>query len=123
MIPENYKTLIEKLIDKTKNDKAIWTKTSGEDEFKLDLAKGAITTDVYGTPVSRMIDFRIWNDQGDVVDTISYHRDTPEFKIVHELHALAKRNYFEVDKIVKGIFDELDGDGVIGKSEPDGPDF
>lgn len=119
MIPENYLDLLKKLIAKTKAGQAIWSKTSGEDEYKLELEKGAITTDVY----SSNIDFRVWDDKGNVIDSLAYSKNSDDSAPLRELHHVAKRSFYNVDSILKDIFNELDTDKVIGKKESNEPDF
>ena len=117
MIPENFKTLVDKLKDKTTKKEAIWSKTSRDDEFKLDLGKGAITLDRWLNEETneQMVDIAVINDRGDRVDTIvfpSYEKE--EYKYLVELHSLAKRAYYKVDETFKTIFKELDSDKTIG---------
>ena len=118
MIPDNFVTLIQKLKEKTIAHKAIWVKTSRDNEFKLDLGKGAITTDRWISPEINLdcVDLVIINEKGDKVDSIeiasSYKED---YKVLVELHVLAKRAYYKVDETFKNIFKELDDDKIIGK--------
>ena len=117
MIPENFKILIEKLKEKTAKKEAIWSKTSRDNEFKLDLGKGAITIDMWqndetGQP---MVDITVINEYGDRIDSIYFSSNEKEdYKYLHELHSLAKRAYYKVDETFKIIFKELDSDKTIG---------
>jgi hypothetical protein len=118
MIPENISSLIEKLKQKTSNKQANWLKTSRENEFKLELNKGAITTDNWNhKDVGMMVDFAILNEYGDEVERIMVieAEEIEDYKFVLELHNLAKREYYNVDDTIKTIFDELDSDKIVGK--------
>lgn len=124
MIPENFKILIDKLKKKTSKNEAIWSKTIRNDEFKLDLGKGAITIDMWlnEEPPGQFVDIAIINEQGEKVDSITINSiEKVDFEYLIDLHSLAKRSYFKVDETFKNIFKELDSDKVIGsKNKPDG---
>jgi len=117
MIPENFKTLVDKLKEKTTKKEAIWSKTSRDNEFKLDLGKGAITVDMWQNEDTseQMVDIAVINERGDRVDSIYFSYDEKEdYKCLVDLHALAKRAYYKVDETFKTIFKELDNGKTIG---------
>jgi len=120
MIPENFKTLIEKLKDKTAKKEAIWTKTSRDDEFKLDLEQGAITIDRWESSFGQsIVDIVVLNEHGDNVDSLELTiSDNNDYEYLVELHNAAKRAYYKVDETFKSIFKELDSDKTIGKDKP-----
>lgn len=119
MIPENYKLLIEKLKQKTLKKEANWSKTSADDEYKLDLGKGAITIDNWRDNGKTYIDLSIINDRGDIIDRIYFPSgETEDYNLVLELHSLAKRAYYKIDETLKNIFKELDSDKPIGNVNP-----
>lgn len=122
MIPENNRILIDKLIIKTINKEALWSKTSANNEFKLDLDKGAIIVDSYGEDRNQAVDMVIINGNGEVIDKIYFtSRDEEEFKLLTELHTLARRAYYKVDETFKDILKELDDNKTVGNmsSPPD----
>jgi hypothetical protein len=127
MIPENFKTLVDKLKAKTTKKEAIWSKTSRNDEFKLDLGKGAITVDSWQSEdtAEQLVDIAVINERGDRVDSIYFSSSEKEdYKYLIELHTLAKRAYYKVDETFKTIFKELDSEKTIGterKTEDDLP--
>jgi len=117
MIPENFKILIEKLKEKTLKKETIWTKTTRDDEFKLDFGQGAITVDQWSDDHDHVqyVDIAVFNERGDKIDTIYISSDNKdEYKCLEELHALAKRAYYIVDDTFKIIFKEIESDKVIG---------
>ena len=115
MIPENYKILIEKLKLKTDKKEAVWSKTSRDNEFKLDLGKGAITVDSYSEDYNRFIDMTILNDRGDTIDRIFFtSNEEEEYHFLSDLHTLARRAYYKIDETIKEIFKELDSNKTIG---------
>ena len=117
MIPDNIKTLIEKLKNKTIAKQTIWSKTSRENEFKLELSKGSITIDNWEDEVGMLIDFVIRNESGDVIERIAFNSNDEyiDYKFILELYTLVKREYYKVEETIKTIFDELDSDKKIGK--------
>jgi len=119
MIPENIKTLIEKLIKKTNDNQAIWTKTSLDNEFKLDLEKGAITTDNFETTDGEIfVDLVIRNENGDIIENVRVGvSEKEDYKLITGLHNIAKRKYYRVEETIKTIFEELDSDKIIGKKD------
>jgi hypothetical protein len=127
MIPENFVTLIDKLSEKTSKKEAVWSKTSRDDEFKLDLGKGAITIDRWQNDDNneQSVDLAVMNENGDRIDYIFFtYADRDDFKNLAELHSLAKRAYYKVDETFKSIFKELDSDKTIGiKGEQDSLPF
>jgi hypothetical protein len=120
MIPENFKTLVLKLKDKTSKKEAVWYKTSRDEEFKLDLVKGAITIDNWQDPESEemCIDLVVINEKGDRIDSIFFTESEKEdYKFLFELHSIVKRAYYKVDETFKIIFEELDSDKTIGNAK------
>lgn len=122
MIPDNFQTLIEKLKDKTAKQETVWSKTSREDEYKLDLGKGAITVDRWTHPETgeELVDMVILNERGDIIDNIVFSSEAKdEYKYLGELHSIVKRAYHKVDETFKSIFKELDSDKTIGIEKKD----
>ncbi len=120
MIPENFKLLIDKLKLKTSKHEAIWIKTSRDDEFKLDLGKGAITLDLWVNhdTEEQFVDLAIINERGDTIDRIYFSEvEKEDFKNLEELHVIAKRAYYKIDETFKNILKELDSDKTIGSEK------
>ena len=118
MISENIKILIDKLKKKTEAGQAVWTKTSRDTEFKLELQKGAITTDNWDDGGGLMVDLAIINDKGDIIERDFFvSGDNNDFKTLLEIYELAKKSYYKTDETLKTIFDELDSDKIVGKDK------
>ena len=110
------KTLIEKLKEKTLKKEAILTKTTRDDEFKLDFGQGAITVDQWSDEHDHVqyVYIAVFNERGDKIDTIYISSDDKEdYKFLEELHVLAKRADYIVDDTFKIIFKEIESDKVI----------
>jgi len=122
MIPENYRTIINKLVEKTQRKQALWKKTSREDEYKISLGRGAVTTDKWFDPDRRKnyLDFRIWNEDGSIIDSIeAASSELDDYMILNELHVAAKRAYYKVDETINDIRKLLDSDDIIGRTVED----
>ena len=114
-MPDNLKTLIEKLNLKTLNKEAIWTTTSRENEFKLNFVKGAITILRLENEFENLIGIAIFNENGDKVENLLISDfDKEDYSNLLELYSIITRNYFKVDETYKLIFNELDSNDIIG---------
>ncbi|MCJ8290466.1 MAG: hypothetical protein HRT58_12435 [Crocinitomicaceae bacterium] len=115
-IPEKIVSLIKALTEKTLSKNAIWSKSSQNNEFKLFLEKGAVTTayldNTYGND---SVDFSIYNVHGDRIDGYNAVRTDPNFAILLDLYNSAKREFYKVDETITSLFDQVRNDGEIGK--------
>jgi hypothetical protein len=119
MIAENFKLLIEKLKLKTLKHEAIWTKTSREEEFKLDIGNISILTDNWFHEIAdqQAIDVNIFNRDGEKIEGVIFTENEIEFKTLLELHTLAKQSYYRIDETFKSIFEELDSNKIVGEKK------
>lgn len=118
MIPDIHRKLIVMLKQKTTDKKAIWNKTSGKNEFKIEFDDGSITIDSWQHEVSGKwwVDLIIRNDKGDIIDKIAYNQDHhDDYNILFDLHTIVKRNYLKIDETINNIFKQIEGDKTIGK--------
>lgn len=115
--------LIEKLIIRTQNKKAIWNQTSRDTEYSLNFEKGSITTDSWNDVGIDSVDFTIRNDKGLVIHTESHnYKDNPEkYNLILKLHSVVKASYYNIEDTIDDFFKELGSDKTIGKSETDLP--
>lgn len=116
MIEQELKYLIQKLIEKTASKNAIWTRTSRDNEFKLELQNGAVTVDSWFNNISSA-DFAIINQNGDIIQRVVLNDDDADYQLLIELHELAKRAYFKVDDTIRSIFIELEQKKIVGKED------
>lgn len=121
MIPSNMSDLIKALVEKTKNKKAIWGKTSRPNEFKLSLEKGAITTDCWNDErEGEFVSFAVYNSFGDRIDNYYAEKGQPDFDLLKELHNVAMRDFYKVDETISSLIDEINDEKSIGKRLIDG---
>ncbi len=127
MIDEKYRKIIDKLIEKSKAKKAIWNKTSRENEFKISLKSSIITTDLWDDEHSQMglVDLVIRNQRGEVLASLVYNDqdELEDYKYLKLLHDYARESYYRVDDTIDDIFKELDSGGRVGEPESDEDDL
>lgn len=115
MISANIKILIDKLKKKTELGQAIWSKTSRDTEFKLELQKGAITIDNWEDGEGLFVDIAILNENGETIERDVFNVSEEDYNVLFEIYMLAKNSYYKIDETLKTIFDELDSPKIVGK--------
>ena len=110
MIPQNYQALIDKLILGTNMKKISWKKTSRQTEFQTSVGSGTITTDNWKDDTTDMtyVDFVIWNDEGEAIDSISAFKGDEDYDSIMQLHECARRAYLKIDETINDIMNHLD---------------
>lgn len=108
------KKLIEKLMKRTASGELVWSKTSGQNEFKVMFSSSAITVDKYRSKDDEPYnyDLIVYNDQGDPIDRVVYDTDPlafnlPDTKLIIDLYDVAVKGYYKVDKTYDDLFKEL----------------
>jgi len=119
MITDRYIKLIDKLSSKTQEKKVIWQRSSSQDEFKLELEKGAITIGKYEGDFNNApeVFINIYNDRGDRIDVISINGSDKHFEYINEFYSSIRRSYYKVDETIDSIFNELESDKTLGAPE------
>jgi len=109
MIPKNYQTLIEKLILGTSLKRITWNRTSRPSEYQVNIGSGAITTDYWEDEQAGrlLVDFSIWNDQGEVIDTLSASEGEEDYVLIRKLYECAKRSYLKIDDTITDMMNHL----------------
>lgn len=115
MISSNIKILIGKLKKKTEIGQAIWSKTSSDTEFKLELQKGAITTDNWEDGHGCFVDLAIINENGETIERDVFNKNEEGYDELFTIYLIAKNSYYKIDETLKTIFDELDSLKIVGK--------
>ena len=110
MIPQNYQALIDKLILGTNMKKISLKKTSRQTEFQTSVGSGTITTDNWKDDTTDMtyVDFVIWNDEGEAIDSISAFKGDEDYDSIMQLHECARRAYLKIDETINDIMNHLD---------------
>ena len=113
--------IIEKLINKTKNNQTIWQAGTSATEFVLDFGKGSVTIDVWKTNSDRDIgEFVLYNSDGAIISKDKVYKD--EYPNVYEqiqkLHSLIHVKHYKLDETIASLFSQLDSDEKMGKEPP-----
>ncbi|ROH96516.1 hypothetical protein EGI15_01600 [Chryseobacterium cucumeris] len=110
------RTLIQMLKDKTANKEAIWSRTSGDNEFKIEINKATITTDFWYHNDVGYYDIIILNENGDTIERVVVNNDNLDenYWILHEFYEIVKNNYLKVDETIDNILIELNTSNKIG---------
>lgn len=123
MIPEKIQLLIKTIIEKTNNNEITWGKTARENEFKLFMDTGAITTDRWDHEDIQYVDLSIYNNFGDKIENFFPDESSKDFEIINELHKSARREFYKVDQTLEGMFQELQSSKKVGKREVEDDTF
>lgn len=105
--------LVSGLIKKTQSNEIEWKKTSGEDEYKVQLSTSAVTVDKFMPSQSNyhIYDLVVYNSNGEAISRVYYDRNEPsEFDTekLTKLHNLVTNNYYKIDKTFDDILKELE---------------
>lgn len=121
MIPMFYKSFIDSLIEKIRNNQSYWNKTSSKNQFKLILNKGMIVLS-YRSDFSggESINMDIYDENGQIVDSITGDKrvDYSDFSELSRLYNLVKRKKDESTKRkLDDLMAEISSSSNIGKKE------
>lgn len=121
MIPERLKKIVSLLKDKTSDKKAIWNKTSGQDEYKLLIGEGSsiVVSYDYGNYNSEFITISIFNSNGDMVERYDNENelDLESNELLWSFHKTARDAYYKVDETMESLLNEISKQDVVGVKE------
>ncbi|WP_431294603.1 hypothetical protein [Pedobacter sp. P26] len=121
MIPERLKKIVTLLRDKTSEKKAIWNKTSGQDEYKLQIGEGSsiVVSFDYGNYNSEYITISIFNKNGDMVERYDNENEQDEdsSKLLWSFHKAARDSYYKVEETMEHLLNEISKQDVVGIKE------
>lgn len=132
MIPENYTSIINNIVEKTKAGKANWRETSDPDtvllsfsEYSFMLCKSEPNQwtrmmTMAGTPTTT-IEFRLISNEGKIVDSFELRQRDEHWELMNNLYEMARRKAMGVDNILKKLEKDLDTSGEIGQAKPEAP--
>ncbi len=119
MINEKTKSLIEKLLEKTKANEVNWTQGSGNYSFQLILNSGSMSLDSFYDSDSdqQIISMGLYNDNGESIESIWFREkeDKDNFRFLESFYHEVKRKYLKVDETIDSFFEEINKEGKIGK--------
>jgi len=109
------------LRDKTSEKKAIWNKTSGQDEYKLQIGEGSsiVVSFDYGNYNSEYITISIFNKNGDMVERYDNENEQDEdsSKLLWSFHKAARDSYYKVEETMEHLLNEISKQDVVGIKE------
>lgn len=121
MIPEKLKQILTLLKDKTIDKKAIWNKTSGEEQYKLLIGGGSsvVVSLLYGNYNAEYFEVTIFNTLGQAVEIYSTESESEndDAVLMRTFHKAARDSYYKVDETMDSLLEELSKQDIIGKIE------
>lgn len=113
-------TLITALTEKNLNNDTIWQKTSGNNEFKIQLNKATLTIDKWDDEDGDNYSLEIYNENGEKIQYLhsmeSDESDQNNFETLMKLHNSVIKTYFKVEETIDNILNEITNNKVIGKN-------
>ena len=115
--------IIKQLINKTNKGEVVWSKSDSPNEYILSLDVGKIKIHAYsiknsiGMGYTRMAECSVENLRGDVVLRDNRSVSVEEGALMDNLYDAAFRSYTGKDDVIKGIMNQLESSGTIGKDE------
>jgi len=121
MIPEKLKQIISVLKDKTIANKAIWNKTSGDDEYKLKIGQGSsiVVSIYYGNYDRPFTSIAVYNQKGEMVERYNTEEeeDAQSIKLLTAFHKAARDSYYNVDETMDSLLAEISKEDVVGTAD------
>lgn len=111
MIPENIRSIIEKLSEKTLSKSVEWNKSTGVDGFKLMLKIGIVSIDKFYSSNENywLMEFMILNDRGETIERLlrSDAEEKEDYIYLNDFYNLVRRKYLKADETLIDLLDEL----------------
>ncbi|MEO5909702.1 MAG: hypothetical protein ABIP95_02385 [Pelobium sp.] len=120
MIPEKLAKLIELLTEKTKNKKAIWSKGSGDSQFKISVAEGiAVTISSWTDNWNDHFEVLVFNSNGNIIQRFvtDNNSTSKDYQLLATFHGVASDQYYKVDETMDALLSSVNSDEVIGNIE------
>jgi hypothetical protein len=103
--------------EKTISGDAVWTRTSSDNEFKIQFANATITTDNWFVDNKMCFDFVILNQNGDTIERLSITDEdflNSDYALLSSFYETVKNSYYKVDETIDSIIKELNTSKKIG---------
>jgi hypothetical protein len=129
MIAEKLQRIIELLTEKTRAKKAIWNKSSGNNQFKLSINDGSAVTITEWSDNYNNITYEvtIFNSNGDAIERFNTDLDgssKEDYHLLQTFHKAASDSYYKVEETMDALFDSISNQDVIGnKQEEEKPNL
>ena len=119
---QKVKELMLRLIEKTDEGNAFWSKTSGNNSFQIVFPNGAVTISqgFDGYNQEEWFNFSLFNNNGESIYNISSTDtdSTPgELDIVSQLFNSVLSSYYKVDITIDSILEIIDSNATVGNRD------
>ncbi|MDE6702695.1 MAG: hypothetical protein K2K00_03355 [Muribaculaceae bacterium] len=110
MIPTEYLPIVNALIDKTKEMKLKWERTSSETKFQTAIGENTVVVYYYYTYPDDIpcIGIDILDLFGEKIDQFSSEATDADFSILDDLYTRARRNALHIDATISTLKSNLD---------------
>lgn len=113
--------ILNLVLEKSRDRSAVWTQTSRDSEYKLQLSAGYLSIDQFENNFAIHYDLAIYNLNGDKIFYKSFQEgDNDEkhvFNMLAEIHTLAINIYYRADETFDNFLEELEKEGKVGEKE------
>jgi hypothetical protein len=119
VIPNEYRELIIKLEERSRNNEINWQTTSQDDRFIVIFKKGfSLTIYFYRTPKTNeeFIKVGVHNETGVLIDEFTVEKSSEDGQIMYRLYQSARRKAHRIDLAIKSMLEEIKGDEKVGDS-------
>ncbi|MDD5421977.1 MAG: hypothetical protein PHT32_00940 [Candidatus Omnitrophica bacterium] len=117
MIPENYKSIIRKLFEKTNEGKVVWQSTSDDNTFIVEI--GDFTLKIWDGRDDEIdepfVGFTLLNSKGKQIDNFWADKGSKDYDSSYALYASARRKALKIDDAINSIAKKLESDEIVGE--------
>lgn len=115
---DNIIQIVNALIQKNANRETVWAKTSGENEYKMQLNNATLTIDMWRIEGEEHYDIGIYNGRGEQIDYFhiseSEYSKAYEFELLKKLYESTVDVYFRKGETINDILSQLNEEGIVG---------
>ena len=114
------KNLVKALSEKNLRNETIWTKTSGENEFKIKMNKASLTVDHWNDEDGENYDLTIYNENGEQIEYVHVMTndafDKENFDLLKKHYESVNKTYYKVDETLDSILNEIENKKIVGNN-------
>lgn len=114
MITKEYRELINKIIERTNEDKIKWEPTSDSQKFLCKISSKTVVVRSYvylnpeiGQDLS-CVSFEILDIMGELIDGVYVDETESDYVKMSDLYDMARRNALRIDQTIRDLLDALE---------------
>lgn len=114
---DNIIQIINALIQKNTNRETIWVKTSGANEYKMQLNNATLTIDMWASVLGDdFYEISIYNGTGERIEHFqtSKNGDSYDFELLKKLYESTVDTYLKKGETINDILSQLNEEGIVG---------